>query len=719
MNFGPNNKKIGNFIPIALALQLAFLLSVFADIPVARQLLGFINLTFVMGFVVLKLLKPNNLSAVRTVLFSIGLSIALLMLIGLTVNEIGSFIGLERPLDPIYLIPATSGVILFGIFLNFLRFPTAGYSIKMKKAEAFRFLLVCSVPVLSVVGAFWANVTGNSFILLVALIADLFLFLTALFLRRLFTPRLRLLVIFILGLTLLFHYSLISSYVQGPDIKLENYVFTSTLKDGYWNSSVSFADMNTGRFNNMLSITVLPTLYSNVLNLDSNLVLKLIFPAIFALVPVALYVLWRDKFGAKVGFLSAFLLVSQTTFYVEMPALARQMIAEVFVALLLILLFTKKSDSKSLKIFFVILGFSLIVSHYAMALVFDFFILAAWLFAKFAKKTNRNVSLSLILLFNVMMLLWYVFTSASAGLESIVTNLSTLYTSLGDFFNVTTRGQGVLEGLGLVAAPSTLNLLSRSIAYIIEFFIIVGFVVLILRWRKGIYQDSEYFFLCSANILLLGLCIVVPSFANRLQITRFFHIMLFILAPLFVMGFLFSYKFVWRRLQAGTKRKMNFVGLVLIALLLGTYFLFQTNIMYEVTGSQSWSLPLSRYRLGTRLYTEFFYTTEYQVNGAKWLQNSIDTDNNILVYYSGSTYGSCIAYGGIRVSQLRQLTNFTLLKGGEFIVLGEDATVYGIIEDMNTVWNVSEIINSQPLSSQPLNLLYTNGNCVIFQNQDS
>ena len=48
-----------NFLIIILFLQLMIYLTVFFDVPIARQVLGFFYFTFLPGFIILKLLKLN------------------------------------------------------------------------------------------------------------------------------------------------------------------------------------------------------------------------------------------------------------------------------------------------------------------------------------------------------------------------------------------------------------------------------------------------------------------------------------------------------------------------------------------------------------------------------------------------------------------------------------------------------------------------------------
>jgi len=69
------------------------------DIPIARQVLGFCYFTFLPRFIILKLLKVNKLNKVETILFSVGLSIAFLMIVGLLINEFSFVLGFPQPLS--------------------------------------------------------------------------------------------------------------------------------------------------------------------------------------------------------------------------------------------------------------------------------------------------------------------------------------------------------------------------------------------------------------------------------------------------------------------------------------------------------------------------------------------------------------------------------------------------------------------------------------------
>jgi uncharacterized membrane protein len=699
--------KLPSFVAIILSLQVALYLTFFFNIAIARQVIGFLYLAFIPGFIIVKLLKQNNLGLAQTVVFSVGLSLAFVMLAGLVVNELGLLAGIRQPLEPSLLVLVLSGFVILGALACYFRDSQDLIPIGLKKGTFLKFFMLFLLPVLSVVGAYFANITGNTFILLLALLTVLAVFVVAVFSKRLITSKLFLIIVFVIAITLLFHYSLTSNYVIGTDLKVEYYSATLTQGTGFWNSTASFGDLSTGRFYSMISVTILPTIYSNVINLNITWVFKIVYPLIFAFVPLALYLLWRGKFGGAVAFLSVFLFMSQNTFYTDMLGLARQMISEVFFVLLFLTLFSKSLSSKNIKILFVIFGFCLIVSHYSIAIIFTFFISLMWLLGYFTKKPLRNLSSSMVVIFLVLMFSWFAFTVTSATMTSISADSRRIINGfVSDFFSPASRGATTLQGIGLAPTSSPLASVSSAFAYATEFFIIIGFLVLLLQ-RKKIDFDFEYFAPCLVSILLLAMCILLPFFGSQFGISRFYHILLFFLAPLFAIGCVGLFRFAAKLLGVAAKRKTEIYSLILMTLLLGSYFLFQTNLIYEVTGEKSWSIPLSRYRFGVRLYSDFYFVTVPQVSSAEWLSQHTNKPN--LVVYADTSVGlNLAAYGGIAIDHIYLLDNTTSPQHDQFVYLAELYTVYDKLEYNSKVYNASDT-----LALQSLSVIYNNGFCEI------
>ncbi len=96
-------KNVGNdifkhFLPLVIALQVVMYASLFLNLSFAREVIGLFYLTFVPGIIFLKIIKLDELGTLETIVFSVGFSLAFLMLAGLAINQFGYLIGLTFPL---------------------------------------------------------------------------------------------------------------------------------------------------------------------------------------------------------------------------------------------------------------------------------------------------------------------------------------------------------------------------------------------------------------------------------------------------------------------------------------------------------------------------------------------------------------------------------------------------------------------------------------------
>jgi uncharacterized membrane protein len=100
------------------------------------------------------------------------------------------------------------------------------------------------------------------------------------------------------------------------------------------------------------------------------------------LVPLGLFVVVQKQMNDKIAFLAAFFVSLLFTFFTEMPSLARQEIAELFLILLLVVIVDKyrsREEKKRVYVLYGIFAISLVVSHYSLAFVFLIYLLIAWL----------------------------------------------------------------------------------------------------------------------------------------------------------------------------------------------------------------------------------------------------------------------------------------------------------------------------------------------------
>ena len=162
--FRLNDWKFRDFLVVVLAMQLSVLsatgLAQFGlDIPIFRQITGFFYLAFMPGIILLRIFRVHGLSRISTLLYSVGLSIAFLMLLGLSLNVLFPLVALSKPISSMPLILAISAAVLILSILSYIRdgaFSSPSF-FDTKEVASPVVLALCLVPVLSVSGTYFMN----------------------------------------------------------------------------------------------------------------------------------------------------------------------------------------------------------------------------------------------------------------------------------------------------------------------------------------------------------------------------------------------------------------------------------------------------------------------------------------------------------------------------------------------------------------------------------
>jgi uncharacterized membrane protein len=594
----------------------------------------------------------GTLSKVEILIFSVGFSVAILMLGGLVINEVIPLFGVATPLTQTSLLVALNLFLILGEALMLVKDEKMPLWTTERVKVNVPLLLAIALPILSILGATILNVFGSNLVLLV-MIAAVPLLLAVLLLtatKKSLPPEYYAIAVLMISVAMVFHTSLITKYLInfGSDISLEYATAEYTIRSAIW---IPSAIESVGRFDSMLSITVLPAVYVNLLNMSLTSVFKIVYPLIFSLVPLGLYQLWQKSIGYKYAFVAAFLLIAQETFFTEMIGLARQMIAEVFFVLLVYLIIEDKLKPRIKIICFGVFASALVMSHYALAIIFGFFLGCTFIFFFYKKHVSRNITASLAILFLVIMFVWYIYPSASATFNDLVSYGDFVYQQLGGFLNPASRGATVLRGLGLDAPASIWNVASRVFAYFTEFLIGVGFIALILKKTNFVFE-KEYVVLSTIAMVFLGVVIVVPGMARTFNMSRFYHLLLFFLAPLMILGVTFLVK----RLS---RQRRELITAIFLLVVLVPYFLFQTSFIYEVTGSPSWSLPLSGYRMSAyQLYFTLGYVDDAGFSSADWVSQNL-SPQNITLFADKASLTLLISYGSFPIGEIYMLENTT------------------------------------------------------------
>lgn len=609
-----SSQYLPRFLVFTLVTQTIAALALLLDVPFVRQISVFLFLTFVPGILLMRLLRFERPSLAESLLFSVGLSIVFLMVFGFLINELG-FLGLiSEPLStgPLFVILN----IIISLMCVLCFYTNQKDSNNFPSNLKLRNLLFLILPLIATVGVLMTLIYGNNFLLILTYVLIAVIFVSSLLASR-SSPNYPI-IIFSIGLALLISTALASKYVYGADIALEHGVFRET-------QAISSLDWEPYSFEqiaskSMLSVTILPTVYSNLMNIDGTLVFKIVYLLFFSLVPLGLYRLYQLRWGRRIAFASVFFFMATYGFYASIIAQGKQMIGELFYVLLFLVIFSETfSYKRNDWIIIMLLVFGLVVSHYSLSYIFMFLIASTVLGLKIIfRDRSFKIKPTLVAFSLCLTFLWYT-TLVYGPFEKFVSIIRySLDNFLSEFLNLASRGESVQRVLGTIESPTILHSLGTYIYGLTTLLILVGFASLLWTWRKD-KLHSEFFMVISLNMVLLFSAVIIPRFAGFLEMWRLYHIALIFAAPLFVLG-LKSFSTGILKLRKGmnslNSNHEKLLCLILASIILVPHFMFQNGLVYEIAGDPTpSSIPLSKDKMGS--ITELI--EESDVFSASWL----------------------------------------------------------------------------------------------------
>jgi len=591
-----NDWDTQKFIKVFVACQLTFiglisLSFIGINIPILREVFGFIYLIIIPGVLVIRILKLFNLHPIEYLLYTVGISLSFLMFIGFLINFLYPTVGILNPLSTELLVITfviVTSILCVICYIRDKKFsiPIITHKEKLNfKKYSNHILFLLLIPILSVFSAYLVNSYNNhililSLLIIVSLIPALVIFLK-------FPSEMYPISIGIMALSLLFHTSLISFNLWGSDINREFFFANLVNVNSYWNPSINILEGTQNAIqtvNGMLSVTVLAPIFSKICNVSLTWIFKIIYPILFSLLPVGLYFIYKKQTNEKIAFFSSVFFISILYFFIPMLALARQQIAELFLMLLILILIDNKIKKSKKYILMIIFAFSISVSHYGISYILILFFIFIGVIINLKKIINKynekfNITNNFIVLFIVFTFLLFFHTARGDLLITYVSLLDRFISFL--FTNLTFGGS---EAVAILAASpvSIIELINKYLNIILQFFIVIGLLITLLRIYKGKIR-KEYFLFSIASFILLVLFLVAPPIASPIDPGRFFHISLIFLAPFSIIGLLFFYKkFADIRKYVSKNRKMIFK---ILSIFFGIFLLINTGFIHELANS--------------------------------------------------------------------------------------------------------------------------------------
>lgn len=605
-----NDWEIKKFLKIVIALQLAFLGTILNtnlnfQLSIVEQIIGFAYLN-IPGIILLRILRLHKLGNIITLLYTVGLSIIILMFTGFFMNIIYPILGILRPISANQLAITISLMVLILCVISYFRDKNFASPTIINVHLSYT-LFIFTVPFLSIIGAYLENTYHNN-LLLIFLIIVITVMIFIVMIDK-FPSKLYPIIIYVMALSLLFHYSLVSNYLTGWDIHQE--FFFSRLVDvnGFWNSSTSY------NVNAMLSVVILPNIYSQLLGMKVTWVFKIIYPIIFSLLPLGMYHIFSEQTEEKIAFFSTVYMISIYTFYTEMVSLARQEIAEVIFMLILIILIKRWNLEQ--KFLLIIFSLGLIVSHYGITYIFLIFLFASYIINK-----SNKLRLRYSIFFFVSAISWYMFVTIGTIFHTLWSLIDNLYAT---FFNE------LFATNAISVASRVSNQLSWEILKMLylltQFFIFVGIIKVILEKKSKFHKEFLALSICCFGILFMA---TITS-STGLNIHRLYQIVSIFLSPFCIIGGNEIFK-VFK-----IDNRMIIPAIIIL------FFLFNQGIVSEVIGDQPRSISLSYDRIKNSSdidYRASFYvdynTFEQDDYGTKWLSANSNNDTTIYSDYISS-----------------------------------------------------------------------------------
>lgn len=667
----PNDWDIKRCLLLALAILLSLLGLIGMgylgfDIPLLRQIVGFIFLTFIPGMFILRVFRIHNIGLIESLLYSVALSIAFIYFTGLFANFVLPLLDISKPIS---LLPITAILIIFTFILGLLAYKRdKGFSplpgnLSIKDIPLSFYLLLLLLPLLTVLGTQLVNAYQNNIVLLFLL--GLIACIVGLVSFRQLPEEAYSLTIIMISISLLFFVSLISPQLWIHDIHRQYYFEHIVLNYGYWESSIR------DNYNTCLSLVMLCPIYSLITGMSDVWVFKIILPLITSLMPAALFMTFSYQIEIKKAFLATF-------FFIAVPggligwecSPGREAPAKLFIILLVLLMIDKQLDNFKKTVLSIIFSISLILTHYSSAYIYMAFLGIGWLLLQLIKHNNllqRLYCLSdnytaqrsllnsgIILLLFIFGLTWYMNVANASAFEAVVNIGNTVYSSLTEFFSPAGREQAVLTGLGMgFFEANTLSKFFRILQYTTELLIVVGFITLLLKPQRSHFQ-IEFFSLSIGAALLLFLSIFVPGFSIHLGFRRIYNFALLFLAPFCILGvevitniiFKSIYKFISKNSLTIRKLTLNINNnlhplQILTLIVLIPYFLFTSGFIPTIIGSYSESQTLNSASIVLGPYrTDRWIFSKQEISAANILWKNLP--NNSVVY--ADLYGASLLW---------------------------------------------------------------------------
>ncbi len=684
-------------------------LVIILDLPLLRDIIPFLFFTIVPGFLIVSILKQNKIEFLIKILLSIGLSVSVLLSIGLLLNSLYPVLLKPLSLTPL-LVSLNLLVLILTIFAyqrnknDFNSSLIFNYNFKLGDKLLSPLIFTLLFPFMAILGTYLMNTTLNNIIILTMLFLIPVYIIIIAYLRDRVHPVTYPIALFMIGLGLILMHALTSAHIIGRDVHQEFYCFQLTLANFHWNIYDYY-----NPYNACLSITILPTVYQVLSNMNPEYVFKLLFGSLGSILPLMVYTVAKKYLNHKFAFFASLLFVFQV-FFIDIVGAVRQEVAIIFFFLAVIVIFDCFGDKKFekswvKKLLFLIFVSSMVVTHYATSYV-AFALLVPILLLPFLKNlyTEKKVTFinfEVLIIYFFIIILWFMLYAKVqflAGSEVIQSTVAATASATGvgggneAFMN--SREGTVLSilGIGIKNLP---NLIAVIVNDLIFLTMGIGLITLIVKYRRilkhktvFIYDgirtlDSKLVLAGLLSVTLLAMFIILPSVSFFYGSDRLFFQLLIFTVPIFIMG---ADK-IAEIMNKVIKKPDLKVGLILVLLI--SLFICNTHLQYEFTG-----IPFSPEYDKIGITRGELYIYDGELATASWIGNYRADDINT---YTDAVGFTRLFMSGVKTNVVGINFNNKTING--YIYMGNanvnEGKFYDTIDHQVTTQNFSYFFNNK------------------------
>jgi len=687
------------------------------NIPFVLPLAGLIALCIVPGFLLCLLFRIKVTDLYENFLYSIGLSIIFDLLFGLFLNTLLPIFRINNPLSSQNLQIGFSVIILIltSLIIYSGNAPSISFKIpKILKIEKIFLMFGFLIVVCIFTGIYLLNATiTNIFLIFSIFLIPLLLFFLIVYhdnsIQSNSIKRIYPFIIYFISFSLLMVLALRSNFIIGVDTHEEYYFFYTTLIQSAWIPAPSFL------LSSALSISILPAVFEKLLNIDPQLLFKVLYPLLFSITPLIIYVIVKKYVNELLALFASCFFMFQEIF-VNTTENSRTSLAIFFFAFAVLVLCDKELSNVKKYAMLLLFIVGSIFSHYTSAFFFFLILFFAYLMSTVIgefkhRKEIRFDNLPLIIFFITLIYFWeqqinnlltiglqdtnkrfYIFFDIIENDVSKHSVPTFTYTFFQKFFNFYPRLLCfVLIGIGIVFAcyswvqNERKNSFPKFNVKIDEtlFFmgiVVFGLLVSIIFAPQLIFDTgrlSEFLFVVLPVFLIIGTCNLFNLIVRSENV--------------FCTGLKFHKK-IQPLIQYGKSHQIKIVSGVLLFLLI-PQLLFATHITDQFYGGP-YSVLLNSPKYSTNPYDnpdKFLYIFDQDAMALHWFNHNSHENTSIVSDYYGNKKITSL------VSQQSMLYQPTLMESREEVSLKGYIFLPVISKNYNRFFPV--LGNATPISS--------------------